>query len=259
MKNSIKSKFNLSGKVAIVTGSSKGIGKSIARGLAENGAKVVVSSRKQGIVEQVASKFREADLEAVGIQCHIGDSEQRERLIAKTIEHFGRIDILVNNAAINPYYGPLEGSDEAVFDKIMNVNVKAPWILSNLVLPHMKEKGGGSIINISSVEGITPGFGLGLYSATKSALIMLTKNQAKEWGRYGIRANVLCPGLIKTKFSEGLWTNEKLVERFTKALPLGRIAAPEEMAGMVMLLASDAGSYMTGGVYVADGGYLISG
>ncbi|WP_297694993.1 glucose 1-dehydrogenase [uncultured Eudoraea sp.] len=259
MNSSIKSKFNLSGKVAIVTGSSKGIGKSIARGLAENGAKVVVSSRKQGAVEQVANEFREADLEAVGIQCHIGDSEQRQRLIAKTMEHFGSIDILVNNAAINPYYGPLEGSDEAVFDKIMSVNVKAPWILSNLVLPHMKEKGSGSIINISSVEGITPGFGLGLYSATKSALIMLTKNQAKEWGRYGIRANVLCPGLIKTKFSEGLWTNEKLVEGLTKALPLGRIAAPEEMAGMVMLLASDAGSYMTGGVYVADGGYLISG
>jgi len=259
MMGSIKSKFDLSGKVAIVTGSSKGIGKSIARGLAENGAKVVVSSRKQAAVDEVAGEFKEAGLEAVGIQCHIGDSEHRERLIAKTIEHFGRIDILVNNAAINPYYGPLEGSDEAVFDKIMSVNVKAPWILSNLVLPHMKEKGSGSIINISSVEGITPGFGLGLYSATKSALIMLTKNQAKEWGRYGIRANVLCPGLIKTKFSEGLWTNEKLVEGFTKALPLGRIAAPEEMAGMVMLLASDAGSYMTGGVYVADGGYLISG
>ena len=257
--DSIKSKFDLSGKVAIVTGSSKGIGKSIARGLAEGGAKVVVSSRKQAAVDEVAAEFREDGLEAVGIQCHIGDSEQRKTLIAKTIEHFGSIDILVNNAAINPYYGPLEGSDEAVFDKIMNVNVKAPWILSNLVLPHMKEKGSGSIINISSVEGITPGFGLGLYSATKSALIMLTKNQAKEWGRYGVRANVLCPGLIKTKFSEGLWTNDKLVAGLTKALPLGRIAAPDEMAGMVMLLASDAGSYMTGGVYVADGGYLISG
>jgi NAD(P)-dependent dehydrogenase (short-subunit alcohol dehydrogenase family) len=256
---SIKSKFDLSGKVAIVTGSSKGIGKSIARGLAESGAKVVVSSRKQAAVDEVAAEFREDGLETVGIQCHIGDSEQREMLVTSTIEHYGRIDILVNNAAINPYYGPLEGSDEAVFDKIMNVNVKAPWILSNLVLPHMKEKGSGSIINISSVEGITPGFGLGLYSATKSALIMLTKNQAKEWGRYGVRANVLCPGLIKTKFSEGLWTNDQLVAGLTKALPLGRIAAPDEMAGMVMLLASDAGSYMTGGVYVADGGYLISG
>lgn len=258
MADTIKSKFDLSGKVAIITGSSKGIGKSIAQGLAENGAKVVVSSRKQAAVDQVAGEFRKAGLEAVGIQCHIGDPEQRKTLIAKTIEQFGRLDILVNNAAINPYYGPLEGSDEEVFDKIMNVNVKAPWILSNLALPHMKENG-GSIINISSVEGLTPGFGLGLYSATKAALIMLTKNQAKEWGRYGVRANVLCPGLIKTKFSEGLWTDEKLVAGFKKALPLGRIAAPEEMAGMVMLLASDAGSYMTGGVYVADGGYLIAG
>jgi len=255
----IHSKFDLSGKVAIVTGSSQGIGKSIAQGLAEQGAKVVVSSRKQESVDAVAAEFKADGFEAVGIQCHIGDAQQRQALIAKTIEQYGRIDILVNNAAINPYYGPLEGSDEAVFDKIMEVNVKAPWLLSNLALPHMKENGGGSIINISSVEGLRPGFGLGLYSATKSALIMLTKNQAKEWGRYGVRANVLCPGLIKTKFSQGLWADEKLVSGFTKALPLNRIAAPDEMAGMVMLLASDAGSYMTGGVYVADGGYLISG
>lgn len=255
----IHSKFDLSGKVAIVTGSSQGIGKSIAQGLAEQGAKVVVSSRKQESVDAVAAEFKADGYEAVGIQCHIGDTQQRQALITKTIEQYGRIDILVNNAAINPYYGPLEGSDEAVFDKIMEVNVKAPWLLSNLALPHMKEKGGGSIINISSVEGLRPGFGLGLYSATKSALIMLTKNQAKEWGRYGVRANVLCPGLIKTKFSQGLWADEKLVSEFTKALPLNRIAAPDEMAGMVMLLASDAGSYMTGGVYVADGGYMISG
>lgn len=255
----INSKFDLNGKVAIVTGSSKGIGKSIARGLAENGAEVVVSSRKQEAVDLVADEFKADGLKAVGIECHIGDSEQRKSLIAKTIEHYGRIDILVNNAAINPYYGPLEGSNEAVFDKIMEVNVKAPWLLSNLALPHMKEEGGGSIINISSVEGLRPGFGLGLYSATKSALIMLTKNQAKEWGRYGVRANVLCPGLIKTKFSEGLWTDEKLVTGFTKALPLNRIAVPDEMAGIVMLLASGAGSYMTGGVYVADGGYMVSG
>jgi NAD(P)-dependent dehydrogenase (short-subunit alcohol dehydrogenase family) len=141
----------------------------------------------------------------------------------------------------------------------MEVNVKAPWLLSNLALPHMQKAGGGSIINISSVEGLRPGFGLGLYSATKSALIMLTKNQAKEWGRYGIRANVVCPGLIKTKFSEGLWADEKLVDRFTKSLPLHRIADADEMAGLVMLLASDAASYMTGGVYVADGGYMVSG
>ena len=255
----IQSKFDLKGKVAIVTGSSKGIGKAIALGLAESGAKVVISSRKQEAVDAVVAEFRALGLEATGIQCHIGDPQERESLVAKTIEKYGGIDILVNNAAINPYYGPLEGSEEVVFDKIMDVNVKAPWLLSNMVLPSMKKKGAGSIINISSVEGLRPGFGLGLYSATKAALIMLTKNQAKEWGRYGVRSNVLCPGLIKTKFSEGLWNDEKLVDRFTKSLPLNRIANPDEMAGMVLLLASDAGSYMTGGVYVADGGYMVSG
>lgn len=256
---SIKKKFDLTGKVAVITGSSKGIGKAIAQGLAENGAKVVVSSRKQDAVDEVAENFKSMGLEAIGIACHIGDEDQRKDLISKTITHYGRIDILVNNAAINPYYGPLEGSDEAVFDKIMNVNVKAPWLLSNLAQSHMKEQGGGSIINISSVEGIHPGFRLGLYSMTKSAMIMMTKNQAKEWGRYGIRSNVVCPGLIKTKFSESLWSNEKLIAGYEQMVPLKRMAEPEEMAGLVMLLASDASSYMTGGVYAADGGYLISG
>ena len=256
--NQITSKFDLDGKVAIVTGASKGIGKSIAQGLAENGARVVVSSRKQEAVDAVAAEFRDAGLQATGIHCHVGDAQERKALVEKTLAAYGQIDILVNNAAINPYYGPLEGSEEAVFDKIMAINVKAPWMLSNEVFPHMKNRG-GSIINISSVEGIRPGFGLGLYSATKAALIMLTKNQAKEWGRHGVRANVICPGLVRTKFSQGLWADENLVARFTKALPLGRIAHPDEMAGVVMLLASDAGSYMTGGVYTADGGYLVSG
>lgn len=257
--NSIKQQFDLTGKVAIVTGSSKGIGLSIAKGLAESGAKVVISSRNQDAVDVVAEEFNKIGLEAVGIACHIGDSSQREALVVKTVEKYGSIDILVNNAAINPYYGPLEASDEQVFDKIMDVNVKAPWLLSNLVQPYMKANKGGSIINISSVEGIHPGFQLGLYSVTKSALIMLTKNQAKEWGQYGIRSNVVCPGLIKTKFSQGLWSNKNLVSSYNEKVPLKRMAAPDEMAGVVMLLASDAGSYITGGVYAADGGYLISG
>ena len=256
---SVKSKFDLTGKVAIITGSSKGIGLSIAKGLAESGAKVVISSRKQEAVDAVAKEFKEAGFEAIGIECHIGEAAQREQLIAKTIEVYGRIDILVNNAAINPFYGPLETAGEEVFDKIMNVNVKAPWVLSNLAQPYMKANGGGSIINIASVEGIHPGFRLGLYSMTKSAVIMLTKNQAKEWGRYGIRSNVVCPGLIKTKFSESLWSDDKLVAQYTNVVPLKRVAEPDEIAGIVMLLASDAGSYMTGGVYTADGGYLISG
>ena len=141
----------------------------------------------------------------------------------------------------------------------MDVNVKAPFTLSNQVLPVVKDQKSGSIINIASVEGIHPGFGLGLYSITKAALIMLTKNQAKEWGRYGIRSNVICPGLIRTKFSEGLWSNEKIVDQYVNAVPLHRIAEPDEMAGLAVLLASDAGAYMTGGVYTADGGYLNSG
>jgi len=257
--NSIKQSFNLEGKVAIITGSSKGIGKSIAQGLAEQGAKVVISSRDQEAVDIVAAAFNSSGLEAIGIACHIGKADQREQLVKKTIEYYGGIDILVNNAAINPIYGPLEDAEEGVFDKIMDINVKAPWMLSNLTLPSMQERGGGSIINIASVEALHPGAGLGLYSTSKAALLMLTKNQAKEWGQYGIRANVVCPGLIKTKFSAALWQNEKLLNKIEKTLPTSRMGMPDEMAGIACLLASEAGAYMTGGVYNADGGYLIAG
>ncbi len=257
--NSIKKSFNLEGKVAIVTGSSKGIGKAIAYGLAEHGAKVVISSRSQEAVDEVVKEFKADGLETIGIACHIGNEKQRENLIKETIAHFGGVDILVNNAAINPIYGPIEDAEESVFDKIMDINVKAPWILSNLVLPSMKERDGGSIINIASVEAMHPGAGLGLYSTSKAALLMLTKNQAKEWGQYGIRANVVCPGLIKTKFSAALWQNEKLLQKIEKTLPTARMGMPDEMAGIVCLLSSEAGAYMTGGVYTADGGYMIAG
>jgi len=255
----IKKQFNLEGKVAIITGSSKGIGKAIAKGLAENGAQVVISSRDQEACELVVSEFKDNGLSAMAIACHIGKEDQRKTLVDKTITSLGRVDILINNAAINPVFGPLEDAEESIFDKIMDVNVKAPWMLSNLVLPGMKDRGHGSIINIASVEALTPGLGLGLYSTSKAALLMLTKNQAKEWGKYGIRANALCPGLIKTKFSAALWQNEQLLQKIEKALPSGRMGTPEEMVGMVCLLASDAGAYMTGGVYTADGGYMIAG
>ncbi|MGB5818139.1 MAG: glucose 1-dehydrogenase [Saonia sp.] len=255
----IKEQFNLLGKVAIITGSSKGIGKAIARGLAENGAHVVISSRDQEACESVVSEFREEGLNASAISCHIGKEDQRKALVDKTVSDLGGVDILINNAAINPIFGPLEDAEEAIFDKIMDVNVKAPWRLSNLVLSSMQERKGGSIINIASVEALTPGMGLGLYSTSKAALLMLTKNQAKEWGKHGIRANALCPGLIKTKFSAALWQNEKILQKVERALPTGRMGMPEEMVGMVCLLASDAGAYMTGGVYTADGGYMIAG
>ena len=251
--------FNLKGKVAIVTGSSKGIGKAIAKGLAQMGAEVVISSRNQEACDTVVSEFDNEGLKAVGIACHIGKEEQRKNLVDTVVKKLDRIDILVNNAAINPVYGPIENVEPEIFDKIMEVNVKAPWALSNLVLPHMQSNKKGSIINIASVEALTPGFGLGLYSTSKAALLMLTKNQAKEWGQHGVNVNAICPGLIQTKFSAALWTNEKLLGKLEKSIPSGRMGQPEEMIGLACLLASEAGSYMTGGVYTADGGYMIAG
>lgn len=254
-----KEQFNLSGKVAIITGSSKGIGKAIAKGLAEQGAQVVISSRSQEACDEVAIAFNEEGLKAIGIACHIGKEDQRKNLVDKTIAAFGRIDILINNAAINPVYGPLEEVSPEIFDKIMDVNVKAPWSLSNLVLPHFQTNKNGSIINIASVEALTPGLGLGIYSTSKAAILMLTKNQAKEWGKFGVKANAICPGLIKTKFSAALWQNEKILSKVETALPSSRMGLPKEMVGLACLLASDAGNYMTGGVYTADGGYMIAG
>lgn len=254
-----KEQFNLSGKVAIITGSSKGIGKAIAKGLAEQGAQVIISSRNQEACNEVATAFNNQGLKAIGIACHIGKEDQRKNLVDKTIAAFGRIDILVNNAAINPVYGPIEEVSPEIFDKIMDVNVKAPWSLSNLVLPHFQANKNGSIINIASVEALTPGLGLGIYSTSKAAILMLTKNQAKEWGKFGVKANAICPGLIKTKFSAALWQNEKILSKVEKALPSSRMGMPEEMVGLACLLSSDAGNYMTGGVYTADGGYMIAG
>ena len=255
----IKEQFNLEGKVAIITGSSKGIGKAIAKGLAENGAQVVISSRSQEACDVVVAELKKEGLSAIGIACHIGKDDQRKQLISKTIAAFGRIDILVNNAATNPVYSPIEEIDPVIFDKIMEINVKAPWALSNLVLPHLQANKNGSIINIASVEALTPGYGLGVYSTSKAAILMLTKNQAKEWGVYGIKVNAICPGLIKTKFSAALWQNEKMLHKLEKSIPSGRMGKPEEMVGLACLLASNAGNYMTGGVYTADGGYMIAG
>lgn len=260
VKNSrITQKFDLTGKVAIITGASKGIGESMARGLAEHGAKVVISSRKQDAVDAVAAQFKADGLEAIGIACHVGDADQRKALIDKTVETYGGVDILINNAAINPAFGPIAGQDETIFDKIMDVNVKAPFLLANLAYPIMQKRGGGSIIHIASVEGLRPSQGLGLYSVSKSALIMLTKSQAKEWGRDKIRVNAICPGLIQTKFSQALWSNEKILHQLEKHLPAGRMAQPDEMAGLALFLASPASSYTTGGVYTADGGHMIAG
>jgi NAD(P)-dependent dehydrogenase (short-subunit alcohol dehydrogenase family) len=254
----IQTRFDLQGKVALITGASKGIGEAIARGLAEFGAKVVVSSRKQEAVDAVAAALRADGLEATGIACHVGDPDQIRALVEQTIATYGGVDVLVNNAATNPIFGPLTQAGPDIFDKIMDVNVKACFLLANLCYPSMKARGGGSVINIASVEGLKPTPGLGLYSVSKAALIMLSQSQAREWGTDGIRVNTICPGLIQTKFSAALWQNEKMLQKFTGNIPLSRIAQPEEMAGLAVFLATDAASYCTGSVFTADGGYMVA-
>jgi NAD(P)-dependent dehydrogenase (short-subunit alcohol dehydrogenase family) len=257
MASSIKDRFDLSGKVAIVTGASKGIGAEIARGLAEFGAQVVVSSRKQEAVDALADEFRSAGYEATAIACHVGDLSQIQALVDQTIQQYGGVDIVVNNAATNPYFGPLVNAGEELFDKIMGVNVKAPFELSRRVFESMSQRGGGSIINISSIGGMRPETLLGIYSASKAALISLTKAMAKEWSAANVRVNAICPGLIQTKFSQALWANDEILKQFLDTVPLGRIAQSDEVAPLAVFLASEAASYCTGGVYIVDGGASI--
>ncbi|MCA0230117.1 MAG: glucose 1-dehydrogenase [Bacteroidetes bacterium] len=249
--------FQLTGKVALITGASKGIGEQIARYLAQFGAKVVISSRRQADLDELAEDIRKTGGEVTAIEARMGDEAQTKHLFDKTVEVYGGIDILVNNAAANPYYGPTVDCPDNAYDKIMDINVKAPFQLSKLVYPVMKLRGGGSIINISSIAGETPDPGLGIYSVSKASINMLTKVLAKEWGADGIRVNAVAPGLIKTKFSQALWQDEKTLTHFTKRLPIARMGTVEEVASLVLYLASDASGYCTGGIYTVDGGTTI--
>ena len=253
----IAASFRLDGKVAVVTGASKGIGESIAGALAQQGAKVVLASRKQESVDEVAGRLKAQGFEAAGVSAHMGDMDQVKHLLEKTVALYGGVDIIVNNAAINPVFGPIVEADSKAFDKIMDVNVKGPMELSRHAYPIMKARGGGAVINISSIEGIRPGLGLGMYSISKSALIALTKVLAREWGADKIRVNVICPGLIRTKFSEALTSNEKILQMVMKAQALPMLAEPDDIAGLALFLASPASAFCTGGVYAADGGYTI--
>ena len=253
----ISNRLRIDNKVAIITGASKGIGKAIARALGQQGARIVIASRKQDAVDEVAKEFLAEGIEAIGIAAHMGDRGQVKNLVEQTFKHFGGIDIIVNNAATNPSFGPISETDNTVFDKIMDVNVKGPLELCKEAYPIMKQRGGGSVINISSIEGLTPGAGLGLYSVSKASLIALTKVLAKEWGIDKIRANVTCPGLVKTKFSEALTANEKILKHVLAKQALPQLAGPEDIAGLALFLASDAASFCTGAVFTADGGYTI--
>lgn len=253
----MKNPFDLSGKVAVITGASKGIGEAIAEIFGASGARVVVSSRKQEAVDQVANTIISKGGQAKAVACHMGDVTAIGRLVEETIAAYGSIDIIVNNAAVNPVFGPVVETDEGAFDKIMNVNVKGPFELVKRAYPYMKQKKSGSVINISSIGGLRPEHGLGIYSMSKAALISLTKVLAKEWGDDNIRANAICPGLIKTKFSEALWSNDKIMQMMMKVLPIKRVGTTEEVAALALYLASDASTYTTGGVFTADGGFTI--
>ena len=250
--------FQLDGKVALITGASKGIGEAMARGLAEFGARVVISSRKQEAVDAVADVFRSDGLEAAGIAANVGRVEEACALVDKTVEHYGGLDIVINNAAANPVFGPIQQTDERAFDKIIEVNLKGPFELCKKAYPFLKQRGGGSIINISSIGGLTPEPGIGIYSVSKAAIINLSKAMAQDWGADNIRVNTICPGLVKTKFSEVLWNNETNFERFIQNIPLKRAGCADDIAGLAVYLASDASAYCTGGVYMVDGGYTAT-
>lgn len=249
--------YSLQGRVAIVTGASRGIGYSITEFFASAGAKVVISSRHQRDLDLISEKLRTKGYEVTGIACDIEKKEDLEHLVHKTIELYGQLDGLVNNAGINPTYRNIQDLDVEEFDKLMNVNVKAPYLLSKLCLPYLRQSSGASIINIGAIEGIKPEPKMGLYGVSKAALIALTKAFAKEWGDYRIRVNVICPGLTKTPFSEVLWSNDRIMVDMMKKLPIKRMCESKEIAATALFLASPAASFTTGAVMAVDGGLAM--
>jgi NAD(P)-dependent dehydrogenase (short-subunit alcohol dehydrogenase family) len=254
----MKNPFDLSGQVAVVTGSSKGIGRSAAEIMAALGAKVVVSSRKADACEAVAAGIRKAGGEAIVIPCNISHKEELEGLVKGTLKQLGRIDTLVCNAAINPYFGPLEKIPDEVFDKIMATNIKSNLWLCNFALPGMAEQGGGSIVIVSSVAGLRGTAQIGAYCISKAADMQLTRSLAVEWSPRGVRVNCVAPGLVKTDFARTLWEDPERMKRIDSITPLRRIGEPDEIGGVVAFLASKASSFMTGAVVVADGGATIA-
>lgn len=250
-------RFSLDGKVALVTGGTRGIGRAIALEFARAGARVVVASRKQESVSTMVAELAAVGPGASGLAANVSKPGEPERMVEHAMTAFGALDILVNNAAVNPVFGPVEDTKADAFDKILAVNVRAPFEIAKLALPHFKARGGGVILNISSIGGLTPEPNLGIYSVSKAAIISLTQVLARGWGQDNVRANVICPGLIKTDFSSALWGNETIVGHMMRSQAIARLGEPEDISGLALFLCSDAGAFCTGATYLADGGYLI--
>ena len=250
--------FDLKGKIALVTGASRGIGESVAKTLAAHGAHVIVSSRKAADCETVAEAIRAAGGKASVLACHIGEMEQIQKIFADVEAAHGRLDILVNNAAANPYFGPIVDTELSAFQKTVDVNIRGYFYMCALGAKLMKKTGGGAIVNVASINGVVPGDYQGIYSITKAAVISMTKAFAKECAGIGVRVNALLPGATDTKFAATLVKNEAILKQWMPHVPMRRVAQPDEMAGAVLYLVSPAASYTTGAEFVVDGGFLTA-
>ncbi len=253
----LKSLFDLSGKVAVVTGSTKGIGKSAAEEMARAGARVVISSRKAEACDAVRAEFESQGWPVIARPCNVSRKEELQALIELTLATWGRIDIVVANAAANPYYGPLSGLPDDTFDKVMLNNVKSTLWLANLTLPGMAERGGGSFVVIGSIAGLLANTVIGIYGISKAADFQLVRNLAAEWGPRNVRVNAIAPGLIKTDFARALWEDDRRRQEREALTPLRRLGEAREIGGIAAFLASDAASFITGQTIVADGGVTI--
>lgn len=249
--------FNVAGKVAIITGASRGIGLAIAQRFAEAGMKVVLSSRKQDALDAIAQEMSGAGYDVTAVAAHNGDKAALQGLVERTVQHYGGVDVLVNNAATNPHFGPLLEAQDSMWQKTLEVNVMGNFWLTQAVVPHLKARGGGKIINVASVNGLRPGTMQGVYSATKAAVINLTQTLAMELGGDNIQVNAIAPGLVKTKFAEAIWGNEDMHDIIVGRTPAKRIGEPDDIAGLALFLASPASNFATGQVYVIDGGISV--
>lgn len=252
--------FDLTGKVALIAGASRGIGEETARLFARQGATVICTSRRIEACEEVAAAIRAEGGKARAMTLHLGELSDHDTVLSSIREQEGRLDILVNNGATNPYFGPAHETEEAAFDKTIDVNLKGPFFLTSKAMDMLIADGGGAVVNVASVNGIKPGFWQGIYSITKASLINMTQVFAQEYGNQGVRFNALCPGLTDTKIASALMADkDRLQEMMNRAFSIPRAAQPEEMAAAILYLVSDEAAYVTGQSLIVDGGYTARG